>query len=122
MRVEGDASAFEAAVDDVRARLSKLNDDGSLDGLVARFDRLVRDLPPDFIECEAVPAVAAVDPSFSALWRVVVRPGPRLTAFAAALWAFDLSGRRTWDWRNHSKIFRPKTRPAISENKFYGQA
>lgn len=92
MQIDADASAFWTVVSDVRAQIGKLNGDSSLDGLAARFEGLLNDLPSDFFVCEPMAAVLAgsVDPAVSTL-RVVVRPGPRLYAFAAALGALDLN-------------------------------
>lgn len=88
MLIGGDISDFCAVVDEVRERLARLNNDGSLDGLLALFERLLNELPPDFFECEPVSTVpaAGVDP----LPTVIIRAGSRLNALAAALRAFDL--------------------------------
>jgi len=87
MLVESDTSAFWATVNEVDARLARLNVDSSLDGFVALFSRLVSDLPSDFFETEVVPAAAnEVYPVLA-----VLRPGPRLNAIAAAVRAFDFN-------------------------------
>ncbi len=88
MEVDADASAFSAKVDEIKDRLAKLNVDGSLSGFVARFDRLLCNLPADLFETEIVPASGTNDiNSFS----VVLLPGPRLNAIASTLWAFDIN-------------------------------
>jgi hypothetical protein len=88
MKIHADASAFWAVVDEVDDRLSRLNLDGSFTGFTALFSALVRDLPADFFETELVPTSGAdeVNPFF-----VVLRPGPRLNAVAAALRALDVN-------------------------------
>lgn len=94
MQAEADVSPFDATVAHVKKRLAKLNSDGSFNGVVARFDRLLHELPSDFFICEPVTAVVTtgVDP----LPAVIVHPGPRLHAIALALWAFDLDmGKHT---------------------------
>ena len=88
MLLSGDATVFWATVEDVRARLARLNDDKSLDGFIIRFDRLLHELPSDFFVTELVPAIDTGDVEPRPL--VVVRPGPRLNALAAALRALDL--------------------------------
>jgi hypothetical protein len=89
--VKADVSAFSDAVTDARVRLKRLNDDGSLDGVVARFNRLTNDLPPDFFRCEFVPTIGAKSLEKTPPFVVRISPGPRLHAFAIALRALDLS-------------------------------
>src|ERR1700674_617351 len=91
MRVRADVSAFHAVVSETRARLTKLNRDGSLDGLVSLFDRLMDDLPADFLVCEFVPPISTNGLEELPPFIVRVRPGPRLHAIACTLWALDLS-------------------------------
>jgi len=89
MQLSGDTTPFWAEVRAVQSHLARLSDDGTLDGLTVRFNRLLNELPSDFFLCEPVPAVATggIDP----IPDVVVRPSPRLHALAAALRALDLN-------------------------------
>jgi hypothetical protein len=66
--------------------LERLNADGSFSGVVSLFSRLVSELPSGCFETELVPTIGTnqIGPVF-----VVLRPGPRLNAFAAALDALD---------------------------------
>jgi hypothetical protein len=88
MQVSADVSDFRSVVCEVRDRLAKLNYDGSLDGLIARFEHLLSDLPSDFFVTELVPAIDTGDVEPRPL--VIIRAGPRLNALAAALRALDL--------------------------------
>ena len=72
-------------VAEVQDLLGRLNDDGSFAGPVARFARLVADLPADFCETEVVTAVGADDQDPT----IVIRPGPNLKALALAFRALD---------------------------------
>lgn len=61
MKLYGDVQPISAVVDEVRARLGRLNRDGSFAGFVALFDRLLEELPADFFECQLDPAAPADD-------------------------------------------------------------
>lgn len=86
MRLTGDARPFWDAVREVRTLLTRLNNNGSFDGFITLFSRLVEELPTDFIEPQLVPAIPTNDKDAT----LVIYPGPDLEAIRAALRALDL--------------------------------
>lgn len=85
MKISGDDTAFWVVVDEIEGRLERLNKDGSFSGLATRLHRLLKELPADFFEQELVSTLGAdeLEPT------LIIRPGPRLNAIAAALRALD---------------------------------